>query len=759
MSDLYKPQTLKLYAQQAGSVRLTLDWFANKAFYPPRAGVHIKPLINGQAAFDAVHAAMEAARQSIDIITWGFDPAMRFKRPDGPRIGELLQTKGREGVQARVLVWSNQLARLKENTIPGAGVGGSGGTWAGSGVASGSAVDNEVLRLEQRRQHNLNLIARQQEALERSERLHREGRLPSFDPRGAAHARARIAELEAENAEIQRTLDSSEAQGYGGKRGSGGTRQDPWGQIFTRDWFKAVRGGGLQNVEFRTRDFEQTARPVMNGEQVRLVNGRLQSLIHLLRADGIDDLGIGQLLVLTQFASHHQKMVLVDYGSPQAIGFVMGHNMHRNYWDTSAHLFDDRAAGRDPGFGPWQDISMQVQGPVLADLSRNFSEAWDLETPWYKRWFSTPSLTAERDALPLPKIATPASNSVAQICRTQPQDDERSILEHYLKALGNATDYVYMENQYFRYAGFAERLRKTAQVRKARGVPGDLYLFVVTNTPDSSDASKTTYDMMKGLGQEQLMPQVQRDLAHDLREKREQLKQVRENLHPDPYVRRGQENNIERLERKIEALEEKGVTPEVEQRLGDLGAQEIPGLAKNTGEDDKPYQLAEVPGLKVVVATLATSDPAPGSPPPARLSAEAEAALGAPLLKARYKHIYVHSKLLLVDDLYTLLSSANINVRSMHGDSELGIAQPNPDLARAMREELWGGRMLGGWPKRPKKTSNCGIRRWMITGRPRWQMSLLLRTCCASGMSLHPIVKILRWTERCESLLVYSFSC
>ena len=101
MSDLYKPQTLKLYAQQAGSVRLTLDWFANKAFYPPRAGVHIKPLINGQAAFDAVHAAMEAARQSIDIITWGFDPAMRFKRPDGPRIGELLQTKGRAGVQAR----------------------------------------------------------------------------------------------------------------------------------------------------------------------------------------------------------------------------------------------------------------------------------------------------------------------------------------------------------------------------------------------------------------------------------------------------------------------------------------------------------------------------------------------------------------------------------------------------------------------------------------------------------------------------------
>lgn len=65
-------------------------------------------------------------------------------------------------------------------------------------------------------------------------------------------------------------------------------------------------------------------------------------------------------------------------------------------------------------------------------------------------------------------------------------------------------------------------------------MPGDLYLFVVTNTPDSSDASKTTYDMMKGLGQEQLMPQVQRDLAHDLREKREQLKQVRKTYIPIP---------------------------------------------------------------------------------------------------------------------------------------------------------------------------------------------------------------------------------
>ena len=67
---------------------------------------------------------------------------------------------------------------------------------------------------------------------------------------------------------------------------------------------------------------------------------------------------------------------------------------------------------------------------MLADLA-TAQRGLGPETPWYKRWFSTPS-HAERDCLPLPKIATPASNSVAQICRTKPQDDERSILEHYL---------------------------------------------------------------------------------------------------------------------------------------------------------------------------------------------------------------------------------------------------------------------------------------------------------------------------------------
>jgi phosphatidylserine/phosphatidylglycerophosphate/cardiolipin synthase-like enzyme len=78
----------------------------------------------------------------------------------------------------------------------------------------------------------------------------------------------------------------------------------------------------------------------------------------------------------------------------------------------------------------------------------------------------------------------------------------------------------------------------------------------------------------------------------------------------------------------------------------------------------------------VVIATLTTCTPEPGG----RLS-EGE--------QAYFRDIYVHSKLLVVDDVFSLLSSANINTRSLHTDSELGLAAPDAELAKHWREELW----------------------------------------------------------------------
>jgi phosphatidylserine/phosphatidylglycerophosphate/cardiolipin synthase-like enzyme len=59
------------------------------------------------------------------------------------------------------------------------------------------------------------------------------------------------------------------------------------------------------------------------------------------------------------------------------------------------------------------------------------------------------------------------------------------------------------------------------------------------------------------------------------------------------------------------------------------------------------------------------------------------------LKTAKGDPIYVHSKLLLVDDSFFLLGSANYNDRSMRVDSEIAIITADYDLASQSRQALW----------------------------------------------------------------------
>jgi phosphatidylserine/phosphatidylglycerophosphate/cardiolipin synthase-like enzyme len=660
----YSAQTLSLQPKTAKFANLTMDWFASKGMYPPRAGVEVIPLINGEKAFGTIYDAIEAAQESVDIISWGFDPAMRFK-PGGDRIGELLDRCGRRGLKVRVLIWKNALANFKENTVIGDGALGSGGTSAGSGMTRGKAAsDNGRRQLEFRLQVHRNELAKL-----------RAGELPYYNDSQYRY-RQREKELEATITQLEAELAAlDEREGYNIIRGSGAPKQSPDEQAFTRDWFRRVHNGWMQNVEFRTRDFNDVVviSPNLMGGIV-LWSERINILNRMLAGEA-PDATWKQILLLSSFPSHHQKMVLIDYkDSRLATGFVMGHNMHRNYWDTSAHLFDDASAKRSPGFGPWQDLSTQVNGPLLHDLNHNFSRAWDRESHWIKRWF-TDGLYREREAIKPQTFGTPGRSQV-QICRTQPQEGaETSILEIYRKAIGNTRSYIYFENQYFRYAAFGEQLATLAQAYKQKQRPGDLHLFVVTNTPDSSDFSSSTYEMMQSLGQEQLMPQAQRDLAEKLVRKRNRLAVLEANQ----VGHHAQQMQINALRREIAELEAQGVTPEVEQRVGGLSEDQVRVLARDQarkGDEQKPYELKEIPGLKVAIATLTACSPEPGRTPQAGE-------------RTRYRNIYVHSKLLVVDDVFSLLSSANINTRSMHFDSELGLASPDPQLAKQWRKELW----------------------------------------------------------------------
>jgi phosphatidylserine/phosphatidylglycerophosphate/cardiolipin synthase-like enzyme len=398
---------------------------------------------------------------------------------------------------------------------------------------------------------------------------------------------------------------------YGSKMsgpGSAGvTRDDPDAKAFNRDWFAQ----SSKNLSFRTRDFSSFDRTKIEWRH-------------------IDKHGLGgnmQRIALSLFPSHHQKMILVDYETPDAaVGFVMGHNMLRDYWDTDAH---DYSSELRTGFGPWQDLSTRVYGPVLWDLNENFCTAWTKTQPWIG---SDQPIPASRLAIKPEAFEAPAekhgSGEMAQICRTQPQENERSILEAYRLALSNARNYVYFENQYFRSSELAMLMRETRRKLKAKGWSRDFYVFVVTNIPDDN-GRMTTYETLHALGKADRMPEI---------EKKQD----------------GEEQNGDSAAIRRKDLE--GMNIHV-CTLKASGQQYHPGAAYATGTAG-PMGL---PGYAVAPPSYTTA----------------------------YKDIYVHSKLLLVDDVFFTLGSANVNVRSMEVDSELNVAMPSPDVTKAWRQHLW----------------------------------------------------------------------
>jgi phosphatidylserine/phosphatidylglycerophosphate/cardiolipin synthase-like enzyme len=99
------------------SAEFSPRWFLDGTEYPRKAAT-FGLLINGQEAFRAVHEAIAAAKKSVCIICWGFQPSMYFIR-DGksPCIGDLLEANAREGKKIRVLSWSMEIPTPLHRTV------------------------------------------------------------------------------------------------------------------------------------------------------------------------------------------------------------------------------------------------------------------------------------------------------------------------------------------------------------------------------------------------------------------------------------------------------------------------------------------------------------------------------------------------------------------------------------------------------------------------------------------------------------------
>ncbi len=345
-------------------------------------------------------------------------------------------------------------------------------------------------------------------------------------------------------------------------------------------------------------------------------------------------------------ATHHQKSVLVDYEVPdRAVGFVMGHNMLDAYWDTDAHsaLYRTESSKPAPNRGPRgdvprQDISSQLSGPILEHLHHNFASAWLRETG--------EDLLDLRQAkqVGLQLQCTPgATRQLAQLLRTQAQDGKRDIEKLYLKAVNNATQFIYIENQYFRWPPLADAIKQAAarQTAKGRdpGLHGALHLFVITNASEDSvdSGSLTTQRMLESLGRADVIPGVTK-----LRIAKQVKKDAPPQPTPDPRDHVGQRELAKwqaELDQKTKAMQDSAVVPK------------------------------EIPGLKVHLCSLVAPDSPAGKP---------------------WMPVYIHSKLMIVDDVFTTHGSANINTRSMQVDSELNIAHEWMSVTQGLRRRLWG---------------------------------------------------------------------
>lgn len=358
------------------------------------------------------------------------------------------------------------------------------------------------------------------------------------------------------------------------------------------------------------------------------------------------DTGVGKM---TRFAhwiapSHHQKSVMVDYEVPdRAIGFVMGHNMLDEYWDKDKHSALDRHPSTKPrenrgprGSTPRQDISCQLGGPILHHLNLNFTNAWLKETG--ERLMSD----AESELI-APQLPIRGKPQIAQLLRTQPQLGVRDIEKAYLNAVNNATQFIYIENQYFRWPALAEAIKNAAKCQTAAGrCPGEhgvLHLFVITNDTDDGIGPGTvnTQRMLESLGRADTIPGVT---------KLRRIEQIKKDAPPKP---------------RPDARDHAGQR-ELRQWEADLA------LKIKEAEDSVITQNFQIPGLKVHICSLVADDSPAGQP---------------------WMPVYIHSKLMIVDDVYTLQGSANVNTRSMQVDTELNVAHEWAGVTQKLRRRLW----------------------------------------------------------------------
>ncbi len=297
-------------------------------------------------------------------------------------------------------------------------------------------------------------------------------------------------------------------------------------------------------------------------------------------------------------ATYHQKTVVID----NRIAFVGGINISDFYQNPPTHLGDQRA----------HDAFCRVEGPVVADVERNFVGRWNDEFSRFNAFVAAANAAKLgkyqiNSPLAISKLTlsgstlAAAGNATAQMHRTicsgisssmTPNTIRDDIRKTYERAISLANDYIYIENQYIRVVDLANWIVQRFQANKSLQV-----IVVVPVMPE---------ELEEGKG--------------------------------DPITIKG-------------VMLEYDTLTQLKSKLGrNLGLYSLVQNSKIPKDADaKKKGLASFGSLR----------------------------------------IYPHSKILIVDDVFASIGSANVNGRSFQLDAEVDLGWYDPDSVKALRQRLW----------------------------------------------------------------------
>lgn len=468
------------YTRNIGPYQLmALPWWAKtpEPTYPVRRGCRIEPLVCGERVFGQIAIDLAAAKRSVDIITWGFDPGMFLVREErankGMRYGDLLleiATREKDPVAVRLIIWhDSSLTQALMKNMPGYY-----GSWATHFISEINSYYSE-----EHQNYNVEWF----KTIMKNSDSNIELRVRDIPLSCLAKALS--------DEEVPKNMTATALKFFP-------THHQ---KMMLIDYESKVSAIGYVMGHNSITDYWDTkAHKFHDPRRERVYKNNPAEAWN----QGPDLTPTFPGYTPTQYEIEQKELAV------------------RMYLEKNSSIAI-----------PYQDISCRVCGPVLFDLNHNFCQAWSeskrplslIAEILKSALESTPAGMAGKIAKE--KIKNKETDfikkrrsiraedflhwkfeSSVQLMRTHPMHGEKTIKECYANINRLMGHYLFIQNQYVQYKDWIQHLEECIQKRRKAGYNEPFYIFILTSKPERNGMDLATYDVAYRVGYSENMPVI-----------------------------------------------------------------------------------------------------------------------------------------------------------------------------------------------------------------------------------------------------------